>query len=221
MNVKKIISMLIVALLILSAAAPATATEEETEPGLTPDSPFYFLKTWVEKIRLFFAFSPKGKVTLLTKFAETRLAEAQAMVKRGKPEIAEKCVDRYEKCLERAEEEIKKKDKVDKDVYETVAEATSKHTAVLQGLLEKVPEQAKDAIEHAIEVSQRGHDRALEALERKGPPEEKGKYQKKYQPKVRENYENRERTRDEEEESELRIREEYQNGEKPQSDKED
>lgn len=47
-----------------------------------------------------------------------------------------------------------------------VEKATSKHTAVLTDLLNKVPEQARPHIQHAIEVSQKGHNTALANLGR-------------------------------------------------------
>lgn len=50
------------------------------------------------------------------------------------------------------------------DVVERVDKATLKHVSVLEGLLEKVPEQARPGIERALEVSQRGHDAATQAL---------------------------------------------------------
>jgi len=51
------------------------------------------------------------------------------------------------------------------DAYNRVQTATSKHTHVLEGLLSKVPEQARPHIQHAIEVSQKGHDTALAHLQ--------------------------------------------------------
>jgi len=51
------------------------------------------------------------------------------------------------------------------DAYNRVQTATSKHTQVLENLLGKVPEQARSHIQHAIEVSQKGHDTALAHLQ--------------------------------------------------------
>jgi len=51
-------------------------------------------------------------------------------------------------------------------VLERVDTATSKHTAVLEGLLERVPDQARPAIERAIEKSRHGNMAATEALAR-------------------------------------------------------
>jgi len=61
--------------------------------------------------------------------------------------------------------------------HEAVDRGTQVHLRVLKDVLGKVPEQAKPAIEHALEVSKTGRERALGALEgergagaRPGPP---------------------------------------------------
>jgi hypothetical protein len=48
----------------------------------------------------------------------------------------------------------------------TVEEATRRHRTVLQGLLGRVPEQARPALEHALEAAKRGHEQANVALDR-------------------------------------------------------
>lgn len=52
------------------------------------------------------------------------------------------------------------------EALERVDKATSKHGKVLTDLLTKVPEQAKPAIERALEASQRGRTTALANLEK-------------------------------------------------------
>jgi len=54
-----------------------------------------------------------------------------------------------------------------------VQEATGRHLRVLRALLSRVPEQAKPAIERAIEAASHGRDVALEALggAGSGPPQ--------------------------------------------------
>jgi hypothetical protein len=48
----------------------------------------------------------------------------------------------------------------------TVEEATRRHLTVLQGLLGRVPEQARPALQHALEAAKRGHEQANVALDR-------------------------------------------------------
>ena len=48
----------------------------------------------------------------------------------------------------------------------TVEEATRRHLTVLEGLLGRVPEPARPALQHALEVAKRGHEQATAALDR-------------------------------------------------------
>ncbi len=52
---------------------------------------------------------------------------------------------------------------------EIVAKATSRHLDVLEKVRQKVPEQARAAIENAMQVSQRGREAALNAMGKKAP----------------------------------------------------
>ncbi len=58
---------------------PGDVTPEEQGSVLTPDSPFYFLKRFIENIRLLLTFSQEKKVALLTELAEERARELEAL----------------------------------------------------------------------------------------------------------------------------------------------
>jgi len=53
-------------------------------------------------------------------------------------------------------------------INELVAKATSIHLEILAIVYEQVPEEAKEAIERAMEESAKGHEKAIEALEKEG-----------------------------------------------------
>jgi len=161
---KKLAIILVVSLFVMVFAPVALAQDESVEPGITPDSPFYFLKEWIEEIQVMFTFRAENKVELLNRFAEKRLAEAQKMIEKGKTDLAEKCLSRYEKHLNKTQDIIEKLG--DEEVCMKVAEATSKHERILSELLGKVPNTAKESIGRAIEVSKTGHIRAEEALQK-------------------------------------------------------
>jgi len=145
---------------------------ELPDPGLAPDSPFYFLERILEGIGTFFTFGDLKKAERYAALAAERVAEAQAVVEKGKPEAAQIALKRYEDQLNRAlarAERARIKGESIEEVTETVAEATGKHLIVLEGVLEKVPEQAKPAIEKAKEVSMTGQKNALRALAKENP----------------------------------------------------
>ena len=143
---------------------------QETElpsPGLTPDSPFYFLETITEAIGTFFTFGDLKKAERYTVLAAERLVEAQAVAEKGKSELAEKTLARYEMQLENSiamAEKAQAKGENIEEVMVRVGQATSKHLEVLAEVYEKVPDQAKPAIENAMEASLKGHEKAVEAL---------------------------------------------------------
>ena len=167
----KTISLLIISIILFSFGTGVLAQEAELpDPGLTPDSPFYILETITERIITFFTFGDLKKAERHVTLAAERLAEARAVVEKGKPELAEKTLSRYEMQLnnsiaraERAQTKGKSIEKVMETVTK-VGEATATHLEILAEVYEKVPEQAKLAIEKAMKASVKGHEKAVEVL---------------------------------------------------------
>lgn len=161
---KKILTLTILSLLL--GGIVSAQDINLPDPGLTPDSPFYFLERAAEAVGTFFTFGDIKKAERYANLAAERLAEVQAMAEKNKPELVEKTLERYEKQLQKAitkTEEAKNKGKNTMGVANIISEATQRHTSVLQEVLEKVPEQAKPAIEHAITVSNEENERVQEA----------------------------------------------------------
>lgn len=156
-------------------------------PQTLPDDPLYQAKRQIETAQLNAEIAPLEKATLHTKYAKERLAELKAVVSKGKSEFLESLIKDYGKAIDGAMEEIKKAQTQGKDVskaLEAVEKSTKKHTEILTDLLRKVPEHAKPAITHAIEVSRHGRNRALDVLNKIqkhelpiGKPEDVGKPQ--------------------------------------------
>lgn len=133
--------------------------------GLTPDSPFYFLKSWKESIQTFFTFGAESKAKQFLHLADVRLAEYEKMIEKGKAEIAQKTLEKYEKQLNRALEKSQEAQEQGRDVEKLttlISEATIRHHEVLNNVLEKIPEEAKIGIENAIEMSQKRFDSAIQ-----------------------------------------------------------
>jgi len=167
----KIISLLIITTFLFSIGGGILAQETELpEPGLTPDSPFYFLETIIEEIGTFFTFGDLKKAERYASLAAERLAEVQVLVEKGRPELVEETLARYEMQLQnsivRAEKAQSKGQNAEK-VMTRVGKATSKHLEVLAEVGEKVPENARLAIENAMKVSLKGHAKAVEVLKAK------------------------------------------------------
>lgn len=163
---RKVLLLSILSIFLFSGLVNAE-TNDLPEPGMLPDSPFYFLKSFFEEIGVFLTFNQTNKTERLLRLAETRLAEANVLAEKGKSELAEKSIHRHQErinqALDRVEQAKAKGMNVD-DVLTRVSEATNRHQEVLMRVYEKVPEQAKPAIERAMEQSMQGQEKALEAI---------------------------------------------------------
>ncbi len=148
----------------LIAAMPLAAAQEVSEEqlvgedaGMTPDNALYGFKRFGENIQLFLAFNQLEKAKLHYKLAKVRLAEAVALAKANKEDLAEKAMEEYEKILVESDSEIEKSVAQGANVTslaDSVNEETYKHVLVLQRVREKLKnERARTAIANAIERS--------------------------------------------------------------------
>ncbi len=157
---RTIISIL-VGLLLFSGVALAQ-TAELPSAGITPGSPFFFIERLFEDMGTFFTFGDANKARRAIALAEKRLAEAKALTERGDSDNVEWATKLYEEKFSEGKERAERSR--DADVLATVTEATSRHFAVLEEVIERVPEQAKDSVRHALENSKQGQIAALQAL---------------------------------------------------------
>lgn len=140
-------------------------------PGILPDHPLYWLKMIRDRVLLWLTREPATRLERLLLYADKRVGAAEALIKGGKADLGISTASKAEKYLEQAVEQlevVKAKDGAKTQALrEKLEKATLKHKQVLEGVLEKVPDQAKPAIEKAIEYSQRGYNRVMEVKERK------------------------------------------------------
>jgi len=173
-NIMKTISILIISTFLFSFGAGVLAQETELlDSGLTPDSPFYFLEIIIENIGTFFTFGDLKKAERYAVLATERLAEAKDLIEKGKPELVEKTLERYEnqlnKSIARAEKAMEEDENTEKatEVVAKIGKTTYTHLDVLAEVYEKVPEEAKPAIENAMKASVKRHGKVVEALRAK------------------------------------------------------
>ena len=162
---KRFSAIALVLLLVVAFSLPASVSAT-TSPGVKPGSLFYFFDTTFEKIGLFFTFSPEKKVRKALEYADERLAEAEAVANENKPEAVATAMTNYQENVSFAtieSKEIKDKEKA-QNLLSTIADNTSKHQEVLAEVYNKVPDEAKKAIEKAIEISIKGREEALKEI---------------------------------------------------------
>ncbi len=158
-------------LTLLIVVSPVSAdTNTLPNPGTLPGSPLYFLDRLAEEIGAFLTVNKAARVERRAAIAEERLAEANALSEGGKSEKADRAFQEYEDDMAEAVTDAKKakdegEDAVKLDeVLAKLAEISVRHQAALAEVYAKVPESAKDAIERAMEMSAKGHARAIQAI---------------------------------------------------------
>jgi len=166
-----LVSCLLITSLFFGGTAYAQ-DEELPDPGLTPDSPFYFLDTWGKNIGMFLTFGNEAKARKALQYAEERLAEARAMVAKNKVREMERAANGYDGFMAMVNQRLEAAAQLglSDNITETVALATEKHLKVLDRVKDRVPEQAKGTLTRARTASMNGQINALRALA-KGKPE--------------------------------------------------
>ena len=161
--------------LILLMCVPVLAAEEQdavlpVEPGTLPDSPFYGLKKAAESLGNVFAFGAEKKAERSLMLAERRLAEAEAMVLKGKPEFVDSLTEEYGAEVAKAIDIADASSEAERGrIIETVSTATARHIEALDAVEARVPEVAKEKIAAARKLSIRGNQEALKALAEEDP----------------------------------------------------
>lgn len=163
-----LISCLLAGTLFFGGAALAQDEEPLPEPGLLPDSPFYFFDKFGKSIGLFFTFGDEAKARKALDYAGERLAEARAMKARNKLREMDQAAEGYEGFMERVRTRLEATvvAGASDNISERVALATSRHFNVLDDLAEGLPEEAAGAVNRARTASMNGQENALRALVR-------------------------------------------------------
>jgi len=139
-----------------------------SDPGILPDSPFYFLKGWGRAIRLFFAFDSAKKAELELRFSSEDTLAIQALCDKGKCDLAEKHAEKFQDRLQKAiqkAEQVQEQGRDIESLIEKLKQNNLRQQEVLAGVLEKAPEQAQEGLLNAIENSNRGLENAVERIQ--------------------------------------------------------
>lgn len=110
---------------------------------------------------------PIEAAKLQLNFSTRILEKIKAEIGRGEVEKAKKLAEEYRAKINKSLEIVEKVKEAKlniTEISEKVIEVTSQHLKVLRDVLDRVPEEAKLAIERAMNVSARGQEKALEAL---------------------------------------------------------
>jgi hypothetical protein len=167
---QRILRVILVSCLLLTSlfigGAACAQDEELPEPGLTPDSPFYFLDKWGKDIGMFFAFSSEAKARKALEYAEERLAEVRAMAAKNRVREMEQAANDYEGFMATVHERLETAARygMADNVSERVSLATAKHLRILDKIKDELPEQSRAALTRARTASMNGQVNALRVL---------------------------------------------------------
>ena len=157
---RKILSVVLISGFLLIGTTPVSFAQGQWlngSPGVLPDSPLYLLERLKEKIILTITFDQKAKAEKLFNYAEERLAEAEALLTKQNPKLAEETIGRYESFLVRGQDSLQKAEAAGEKVAglkELQTEASIRQQAVLQNIYERVPEEGRPAVLKAMSASQ-------------------------------------------------------------------
>ncbi|OKY77458.1 MAG: hypothetical protein BTN85_2109 [Candidatus Methanohalarchaeum thermophilum] len=140
-------------------------------PGITPDSYLYGLDRAMESIHLAITNGEQNKAKLHLKLAEERLSEGVEMGYRGNNKLADQMTEQYNKnvdqSLETTQEIAQEQERT--QLQERIATQTTHHIEVLEHVMNRVPGQAREAIENAFTQSNNGREKALGQLSENAP----------------------------------------------------
>lgn len=171
-GIKVVAVSLVTGIVLMFGAGSAVAASQGALPGDT----LYGIKRAVERVSLALHRAPEGRAGLQLQFAQIRLNEIQALLAAGRD--AGEAIEGLEDALAGAEQDALHAVALGHDadlLLAHVQDMISKHVAVLTGVLDQVPDQAKDAIQRAIDNAEKAKANVQKGRENRpdgaGPPD--------------------------------------------------
>lgn len=153
----------------LTGNAGAQEAVNLPKPGITPDSPFYFIDKVGDDISIFFSFSDEAKIKKQLEISQERLAEAQQMQVEGNVNAVAEAVGEYNKNVKEAALNVAEAAKTGENFSEALNNLLTTTNSVSQIVLSKVylqvPEQAKSAIQSAMRAAEGDMNGAIKAAQ--------------------------------------------------------
>ena len=171
---EKAIAIGVMVMLVMTFTSVSTA-QEDVPPYpecFCPESPLYGLKIALENIDEAVSRSADAKLDKQVAHAEERIAEAKAMIEKGKPEAAEKAMKGYTEKTAAIGETATKPNVTEKGLQHAHL-MLSKHETVLQGLIgdPNMSEQYKPALQRALNNRRTAEDTLNRMRAKRGPEE--------------------------------------------------
>lgn len=147
-----------------AAASPVDENGQPVAPGISPDSPFYWLAQLINKLQVALTFDPAKKADLLQHQALKNLASAQKAEADGKKEACQKALDAYSDKITAAQNFLDQVKDPASESFQTLAKALSNVNAnnvqVLGNVISKLPPQAAEKVAlNVVRAMKKAEDR--------------------------------------------------------------
>ena len=160
-SMASVILVIVVALIALGGGTVYAAQDS------LPGDALYPVKLGTEQVIMLLPGNDVVKAERAVGFAERRIGELEALAEKGHPQDLDLAVEGYDNVVNMTLAKLDRagnRGLATENITARVAEATSRHLSVLDKVYDMVPNQAKAAIAHAMNVSQTGYFHALAAL---------------------------------------------------------
>lgn len=163
----KKLAVILAVVLSLSAVGGTAYAAQDSLPG----DALYSAKLSAEGLMML-AGDDVSRVERTLNFADKRVREMVALIAEGRPEDLDLAVEKYgytlNVTLTKMEEALNKGRSVAGDIASLVANTVAQHLSTLEGLYAIVPDEAKPAIERAMEEALKCYQRAIQVREQLG-----------------------------------------------------
>jgi len=164
----KRVAVILAIVLTLSALGSTVYAAQDSLPGDT----LYPVKLGAERVAMMFRGGNIARTEQALNFADKRVREMVTLTEKGRPEDLNLTVEKYCYALNvsmaRMEQAAGEGGSHAGDVAALMAETMAQHLSILDGLYDVVPDEAKPAIQRAMEEAQKCYQRAIQVREQLG-----------------------------------------------------
>ena len=143
---------------VLADTTEETTTGDVTDPGILPDSGFYFMKKWGRNLQLMFTAGNAEKAKLMLKYTNEDALALKEMYEAGKYDVGARHAEQYSLQLQNTIQTIEQVrlqqgQEASEELIDKLEQNYLRQQEVLLSVVEKAPEAAQNGILNTIENS--------------------------------------------------------------------
>jgi len=165
----KKVAVIVAVVLAFSALGGTAYAAQDSLPG----DALYPVRLGLERMAMMLRGDDVTRAERGLNFADRRVREMVTLTEQGRPDDLNLTVEKYcyalNMSMARMEGALGKGRSQAGDIAELVAGATAEHLSILDGLYDIVPDEAKPAVQRAMEEAQKCYQRAIQVQQQMGP----------------------------------------------------